>query len=58
MTSLKAVGQGGLSPESQEIVGLRAGEVNGCGGYVRAPTQNLVKAGESGERIAAVAAWR
>ncbi|HUR07075.1 MAG TPA: carboxymuconolactone decarboxylase family protein [Nonomuraea sp.] len=54
----KAVDQGGLSHELREIVGLRASQVNGCSACVHAHTQNLVKAGESGERIAAVAAWR
>ncbi|MEU4579720.1 carboxymuconolactone decarboxylase family protein [Nonomuraea sp. NPDC023979] len=54
----KAVGQGGISHELQEIVGLRASQINGCGACVHAHTQALVKAGESIERISAVAAWR
>ncbi|MEV3986218.1 carboxymuconolactone decarboxylase family protein [Nonomuraea sp. NPDC049758] len=54
----KAVNQGGLSQELQEIVGLRASQINGCSACVHAHTANLVKAGESTERIAAVGAWR
>ncbi|GIL31882.1 alkyl hydroperoxide reductase AhpD [Actinocatenispora comari] len=54
----KAVNQGGLSPELQEIVGLRASQINGCSACVHAHTQNLIKAGTSSERIAGVAAWR
>ncbi|WP_182708529.1 carboxymuconolactone decarboxylase family protein [Thermomonospora cellulosilytica] len=54
----KAVGEGGLSPVMQEIVGLRASQINGCGACVHAHVQNLRKAGESDERVATVAAWR
>ncbi|WP_233617554.1 carboxymuconolactone decarboxylase family protein [Actinomadura sp. WAC 06369] len=54
----KAVNQGGISHELQEIVGLRASQINGCSACVHAHHANLVKAGESAERIAAVAAWR
>lgn len=54
----KAVNQGGLAPELQEIVGLRASQINGCSACVHAHTQNLIKAGTSSERIAGVAAWR
>ncbi|NUR93224.1 MAG: carboxymuconolactone decarboxylase family protein [Nonomuraea sp.] len=54
----KAVNQGGISHELQEIVGLRASQINGCSACVHAHHANLVKAGESTERIAAVAAWR
>ncbi|MEW2354601.1 carboxymuconolactone decarboxylase family protein [Spirillospora sp. NPDC029432] len=54
----KAVNAGGISHELQEIVGLRVSQINGCSACVHAHHANLVKAGESGERIAAVAAWR
>ncbi len=54
----KAVNQGGISHELQEIVGLRASQINGCSACVHAHHANLVKAGEPAERIAAVAAWR
>jgi AhpD family alkylhydroperoxidase len=54
----KAVNAGGISPELQEIVGLRASQINGCSACVHAHNVNLVKAGQSAQRIAAVAAWR
>ncbi|WP_245679329.1 carboxymuconolactone decarboxylase family protein [Actinomadura hibisca] len=54
----KAVNAGGVSPELQEIVGLRISQINGCSACVYAHHANLVKADQSGERIAAVAAWR
>ncbi|MFD0276911.1 carboxymuconolactone decarboxylase family protein [Kitasatospora sp. NPDC127111] len=55
---IKAVNQGGISHELQEIVGLRASQINGCSACVHAHHQNLRKAGESDERVASVAAWR
>lgn len=55
---LKAVNSGGVPHELQEIVALRASQINGCSACVHSHVQNLVKADVSGERIAAVAAWR
>ncbi|MFG3438261.1 carboxymuconolactone decarboxylase family protein [Nonomuraea sp. NPDC047897] len=57
-TMFKAINQGGISHELQEIVALRASQINGCSACVHAHNQNLIKAGESVERIGAVAAWR
>jgi AhpD family alkylhydroperoxidase len=57
-TLFKAINQGGLSHTLQEIVGLRASQINGCSACVHAHTANLRKAGETDERVAAVAAWR
>jgi AhpD family alkylhydroperoxidase len=57
-TIFKAINQGGISHELQEIVALRASQINGCSACVHAHNQNLIKAGESAERIGAVAAWR
>lgn len=54
----KAVNQGGITQQLQEIVGLRASQINGCSACVHAHTVNLRKAGESDERVASVAAWR
>jgi AhpD family alkylhydroperoxidase len=41
-----------------ELLTLRASQINGCGVCVHGHTILLRKAGESEERIAAVAAWR
>lgn len=54
----KAVNTGGISHSLQEIVGLRTSQINGCSACVHAHCANLAEAGESAERIAAVAAWR
>ncbi|MFD9904470.1 carboxymuconolactone decarboxylase family protein [Streptomyces sp. NPDC059063] len=55
---MKAIAESGLPQELQEIVGLRASQINGCSACIHGHTQNLVKAGAGIERIAAVAAWR
>ncbi|ANP48811.1 AhpD family alkylhydroperoxidase [Streptomyces griseochromogenes] len=57
-TLLQGIGEGGVPGEPAEIVGLRAGQNNGCSVCVHAHTVNLRKAGASEERIAAVGAWR
>ncbi|MEV6169486.1 carboxymuconolactone decarboxylase family protein [Streptomyces sp. NPDC051954] len=54
----QAIAQSGLPTELQEIVGMRASQINGCGACVHGHMVNLRKAGTSDERIAAVAAWR
>ena len=54
----RAIGESGLSQEVQELVGLRASQINGCGACVHGHVQNLRKAGASEERIASVTAWR
>ncbi|MGW0431724.1 carboxymuconolactone decarboxylase family protein [Micromonospora sp. NPDC003197] len=55
---LKAVGQGGLSERTRELVALRASQINGCSACVHAHVLNARKAGETEERLAVVAAWR
>jgi AhpD family alkylhydroperoxidase len=57
-TIFQAIGEGGLSQEVAEIVGLRASQINGCSACVHGHVVNLRKAGASEERIASVAAWR
>ncbi|GCB46867.1 carboxymuconolactone decarboxylase family protein [Streptomyces sp. NL15-2K] len=57
-TIFQAIGEGGLSQEVAEIVGLRASQINGCSACVHGHVLNMRKAGASEERIAAVAAWR
>ena len=50
--------QGGLPPTTAELVHLRASQINGCSVCVQMHARDLKKAGESDERIWAVAAWR
>jgi AhpD family alkylhydroperoxidase len=48
----------GLSPVLLEMVHLRASQINGCSRCVVMHARDLKKAGESDDRVAAVAAWR
>jgi AhpD family alkylhydroperoxidase len=54
----KAVHKSGLSPQLIELVNLRASQINGCSVCVEMHSRSLKAAGESDERIFAVAAWR
>jgi AhpD family alkylhydroperoxidase len=62
MQALLALGaspkKGGLSPRVQELVNLRASQINGCSVCVDLHSRELKKAGETDERIFAVVAWR
>ena len=62
MTALQAVGgavaSSGLSPITLELVNLRASQINGCGVCVDGHPRIAKKAGETDERLHAVAAWR
>lgn len=54
MTTVNAIDVG----IDTELLTLRASQINGCGVCVHGHTILLRKAGETEERIAAVAAWR
>src|SRR4051812_3670259 len=53
----KAISRG-RAPVSQELVHLRASQINGCSVCVDMHAKAARKAGESEERLFAVAAWR
>jgi AhpD family alkylhydroperoxidase len=53
-----AIGQGGVPRATLELVHLRASQVNGCSHCVDSGWRAARKAGETDERIFAVAAWR
>ncbi|MBO0781046.1 MAG: carboxymuconolactone decarboxylase family protein [Ktedonobacteraceae bacterium] len=56
---VKAIQQGGgVPPELLELVHLRASQINGCSFCVDYGARSLKKAGETNERLFAVAAWR
>lgn len=55
---MKAVHAGGVPPETIELVHLRVSQINSCGFCVDMGARSARKAGESDERLAAVAAWR
>ncbi len=55
---LKATRSGGVPSATLELVHLRASQINGCSGCVDAGARSAKKAGETDERLFAVAAWR
>src|SRR5690242_11230237 len=55
---LKATKKGGVPSATLELVHLRASQINGCSFCVDAGARSAKKAGETDERLFAVAAWR
>jgi AhpD family alkylhydroperoxidase len=55
---LKATRQGGVPQATLELVHLRASQINGCSFCVDSGARSAKKAGETDERLFAVAAWR
>lgn len=55
---LKATRRGGVPQTTLELVHLRASQINGCSFCVDAGARSAKKAGETDERLFAVAAWR
>jgi AhpD family alkylhydroperoxidase len=62
MQALQALGKAvqgcGVPPQTLDLVHLRASQINGCSVCVDMHARDLKKAGETDERIFAVAAWR
>jgi AhpD family alkylhydroperoxidase len=54
----KSADQGGLPPRTRDLIQLRASQINGCGVCAIAHSRDMKKAGETDERLFAVAAWR
>ena len=54
----KSLHSGGVAPATLELVHLRVSQVNGCSACVDSGVKSARKAGETEERLAAVAAWR
>jgi AhpD family alkylhydroperoxidase len=57
-TLYKAVQKGGVPQTVLELVHLRASQINGCSFCVDSGARSAKKAGETDERLFAVAAWR
>jgi AhpD family alkylhydroperoxidase len=55
---LKATRQGSVPSATLELVHLRASQINGCSFCVDWGARSAKKAGETDERLFAVAAWR
>jgi len=57
--ALKAASeQGGVSATTLGLIELRASQINGCGVCVDMHQRHMKKAGETDDRLFAVAAWR
>jgi AhpD family alkylhydroperoxidase len=54
----KSTEQGGVPSGTIDLIQLRASQINGCGVCVDGHCRILKKAGETDERLFAVAAWR
>src|SRR5262249_54415131 len=54
----KSTGKGDVPTRTLDLVYLRASQINGCSFCVEMHARDLRKAGESDERLFAVAAWR
>jgi len=53
-----ATAQGGVEPKTMTLVHLRVSQINGCSACVDGGARHAKKAGDSEERLFAVAAWR
>lgn len=58
MLALNKAAEGGVSFATRKLVHVRASQINGCGVCVDMHCRELKNAGESDERIFAVAVWR
>ncbi|WP_327296391.1 MULTISPECIES: carboxymuconolactone decarboxylase family protein [unclassified Streptomyces] len=54
----KAVADSSLPAATQELVKIRASQINGCGGCLDMHTKEAAAAGETAVRLNLVAAWR
>jgi AhpD family alkylhydroperoxidase len=57
-TILKATREGGVPQKTLELVHLRVSQINGCSFCVDSGARSAKRAGETDERLFAVAAWR
>jgi AhpD family alkylhydroperoxidase len=55
---VKTTSTGGVPRETLDLVHLRASQINGCSACVAMGALDAKKAGETDERLFAVAAWR
>jgi AhpD family alkylhydroperoxidase len=54
----KAIGKGGVPKATLDLIHLRASQINGCSACIASGAKNARKAGETNERLDALAAWR
>ncbi|MGD5403801.1 carboxymuconolactone decarboxylase family protein, partial [Xanthomonas citri pv. citri] len=53
-----AVGDGGLPPQTVQLVNVRASQINGCAVCLEGDARNAKKDGETDERLFVLAGWR
>jgi AhpD family alkylhydroperoxidase len=58
LVALSASAQGRVPSQTLDLVYLRASQINGCSVCVELHSRDLRKAGETDQRLFAVAAWR
>ena len=58
LSLFKTTKKGGVPEATLELVHLRASQINGCSACVDSGARTAKQAGESDERLFAVAAWR
>ena len=58
LLDLGRAAQQGLPSELRDLINLRASQINGCSVCVIAHSRDLKEAGETDDRLFAVAAWR
>jgi AhpD family alkylhydroperoxidase len=57
-SAAQVIQQSPLPPSTQELVSLRASQINGCGWCIDMHTKEAAAAGETAVRLHLVAAWR
>ncbi|GAA1556913.1 carboxymuconolactone decarboxylase family protein [Kribbella sancticallisti] len=58
VAAAKATGDAGVPAATQELVNIRASQINGCGFCTDMHTKDAIAAGETSLRLNLVAAWR
>ncbi|MFE2994912.1 carboxymuconolactone decarboxylase family protein [Nocardia sp. NPDC059246] len=58
VTAARVVDESSLPKATQELVKIRASQINGCGMCLDMHTKDAAHAGETAVRLAMVAAWR
>src|SRR5437868_6983820 len=58
VTAARVVDESTLPKATQELVKIRASQINGCGMCLDMHTKDAAHAGETAVRLAMVAAWR
>jgi AhpD family alkylhydroperoxidase len=58
VSAARALADSPLPAATQELVNIRASQINGCGGCLDMHTKEATRAGETSVRLHLVAAWR